>query len=182
MKHFTHKSCEYHLLNMTLDRLPGLLAIETESHVSPWSTANFTSSITSSHHSSVLVDQSVIGEDASAKKNTQKPIAAYIITSTGAGEAELLNITVAPAYRRRGLASLLLDEACDSFESSIHNFFLEVRVSNTSAITLYDSLGFNEVGCRPNYYPAVKTLVDKNHDGNNGAREDALIMAKTLAF
>ena len=187
MKRFTHKGCEYELLTMTLGHLPELLEIEKKSHSHPWSEASFTSSIASSHHCSVLVDQSATLETVTLEAasltstatentvlNTAVPerIAAYIITSTAADEAELLNVVVAPKYRRRGLANLLIEESCDSFNPSIHSLFLEVRASNAGAISLYDNLGFNEVGCRLNYYPA---------DKNNG-REDALIMAKTLIF
>jgi ribosomal-protein-alanine N-acetyltransferase len=46
--------------------------------------------------------------------------------------------------------------------------FLEVRTSNTSAITLYESIGFNEMGLRPGYYPAQH------------GREDALLMGVAL--
>ena len=46
--------------------------------------------------------------------------------------------------------------------------FLEVRPSNRSAIALYHSAGFNEIGKRPNYYPGPR------------AREDALVMAMEL--
>ena len=46
--------------------------------------------------------------------------------------------------------------------------FLEVRESNLNAAGLYESFGFNEIGRRRNYYPAV------------GGREDALVMAYSL--
>jgi ribosomal-protein-alanine N-acetyltransferase len=46
--------------------------------------------------------------------------------------------------------------------------FLEVRPSNERAIKLYDQLGFNEIGKRPNYYPAKR------------GREDAIVMALEL--
>jgi ribosomal-protein-alanine N-acetyltransferase len=48
------------------------------------------------------------------------------------------------------------------------NMFLEVRPSNVSAITLYESIGFNEMGVRPGYYPA--------HNG----RENAVLMGVAL--
>ena len=46
--------------------------------------------------------------------------------------------------------------------------FLEVRPSNPRAITLYESMGFNEIGRRPNYYPAKR------------GREDAVVMAMEM--
>jgi ribosomal-protein-alanine N-acetyltransferase len=46
--------------------------------------------------------------------------------------------------------------------------FLEVRPSNPHAIALYDSLGFNEIARRANYYPAA------------AGREDAIVMALEL--
>jgi len=187
----SHKGREYQLQEMSLDHLPQLLTIEQQSHSHPWSEANFISSINSSHHCLVLIEQKNSGETALSDKTalSQKTalseqtalsdltIAAYIITSTAADEAELLNITVAPQCRRCGLASLLLEHAETNFDATIHNFFLEVRQSNTNAIALYDTLGFNEVGCRPNYYPANDRLFN-----NKAGREDALIMAKTLSF
>jgi len=52
----------------------------------------------------------------------------------------------------------------------VTTMLLEVRPSNPDAIRLYRKLGFNELGIRPNYYPAVK------------GREDAVIMALELVL
>ncbi len=99
----------------------------------------------------------------------QGQFAGYAVMSTGAGEAHVLNLCVAEEFQRRGLAremlSHLLDEA-DQLE--VHDVFLEVRPSNTGAIRLYESIGFNQVGLRKDYYPT--------RDG----REDALIYAYSL--
>ena len=140
---------------MTEADLAPVLAIEAQCHLSPWSYNNFRASIDSAHACWVL--------------EKQEQIIAYAITSTVLGEAELLNITVAPAMQQQGIASAFLVALCDSFSETIETFFLEVRASNVAAIGLYQSLDFNEVGRRPNYYPAKK------------GREDALIMAKILA-
>lgn len=164
MTKLNHRGCEYHLRTMALSDLPALLEIEQQSHAHPWSENNFISSITSTHHCQLILDQELI--------------VAYIITSTAADEAELLNITVAPQYRRRGLASMLLELTANSFDDSIHTLFLEVRESNQAAIALYDELGFNAVGQRPNYYPASST----HNASSNKGREDAIIMAKALGF
>jgi len=96
-------------------------------------------------------------------------LAGYGVMSTGASEAHVLNLCVAGEFQRRGLAremlSLLLDEA-DKLE--VRDVFLEVRPSNTAAITLYEQMGFNQVGLRKGYYPAQE------------GREDAIIFASSL--
>jgi ribosomal-protein-alanine N-acetyltransferase len=50
----------------------------------------------------------------------------------------------------------------------VNTVFLEVRPSNTAALTLYDKLEFNQIGTRRDYYPAKI------------GREDAVILAKSL--
>lgn len=84
-------------------------------------------------------------------------------------EAHLLNITVKPESQGRGLGLLLLDHLMKrAYELNGRECFLELRASNQSAYRLYERYGFNEVGRRRDYYPAV------------GGREDALVMACTL--
>jgi ribosomal-protein-alanine N-acetyltransferase len=84
-------------------------------------------------------------------------------------EAHLLNITVKPESQGRGLGLLLLDKLMKrAYEINGRECFLELRASNQSAYRLYERYGFNEVGRRRDYYPAV------------GGREDALVMACTL--
>jgi len=63
-------------------------------------------------------------------------------------EREVLNIAVAPVFRRRGIATLLLRHALAS--GAVH--FLEVRESNLAAQALYRKLGFIEIGRRAKYY------------------------------
>ncbi|HXQ99876.1 MAG TPA: ribosomal protein S18-alanine N-acetyltransferase [Pseudomonas sp.] len=84
-------------------------------------------------------------------------------------EAHLLNITVKPESQGRGLGLQLLDKLMKrAYEINGRECFLELRASNQSAYRLYERYGFNEVGRRRDYYPAV------------GGREDALVMACTL--
>jgi len=150
-----------------------MLSIEKKTSPQGWSRTDFMSSITSSHNCQVLTKCEKKDEQLSDEVGAE--IAAYIITSTAADEAELLNIVVAPTYQRQGIASRLLELIFTSFDKSIHSLFLEVRASNQAAFTLYDSLGFNEVGVRPNYYPALS-----KSGSPSSAREDAIIMAKAL--
>jgi ribosomal-protein-alanine N-acetyltransferase len=97
--------------------------------------------------------------------------AGYGIMSTGANEAHILNICVAPQFQRHGLGrklmSVLLAEA---HQLDVRDVFLEVRPSNAAALALYEQMGFNQVGVRKNYYPSA--------DG----REDAVILAASLDF
>lgn len=84
-------------------------------------------------------------------------------------EAHLLNITVKPESQGRGLGLLLLDKLMKrAYELNGRECFLELRASNQSAYRLYERYGFNEVGRRRDYYPAI------------GGREDALVMACAL--
>ncbi len=71
-------------------------------------------------------------------------------------EAHLLNITVKPESQGRGLGLLLLDKLMKrAYELNGRECFLELRASNQSAYRLYERYGFNEVGRRRDYYPAV---------------------------
>jgi len=84
-------------------------------------------------------------------------------------EAHLLNITVKPENQGRGLGLTLLEHLMSiAYKADARECFLEVRDSNTAAFKLYERYGFNEIGRRRDYYPAV------------GGREDAVVMACTL--
>ena len=93
----------------------------------------------------------------------------YGVMSVAAGEAHILNLTVNPDARRRGIGTRLMKHflalACRHNADTV---MLEVRPSNEAAIALYEKLGFNEIGMRRNYYPAT--------DG----REDALLLALSM--
>ena len=96
-------------------------------------------------------------------------IIGYGVLSVAGGEAHILNLCVAPAEQGRGHGRRILSRMLDLARwHRAERVFLEVRPSNTTAIALYDSAGFNEIGKRPNYYP-----------GSRG-REDAIVMAMEL--
>lgn len=81
------------------------------------------------------------------------------------GESEVLNLAIAPAYRRQGVARTLLAAA---FERWPGTWFLEVRASNRAAQECYRKLGFRNVGIRPGYY--------RTDDGNSP--EEGIVMEK----
>ncbi len=66
-------------------------------------------------------------------------------------EAEILNIAVLPAHRRRGIAAALFKAAL-SKTPDIRTVFLEVRAKNSGAIAFYNALGFSPFGVRRGYY------------------------------
>jgi ribosomal-protein-alanine N-acetyltransferase len=96
-------------------------------------------------------------------------VVAYGIVATGAGEAHILNLCVRDDLRGRGVGrqmlSLLLDRVR---EAGVGDAFLEVRPTNKLAISLYQSVGFVQVGVRRGYYQAAQ------------GREDALVLKLTL--
>ena len=93
----------------------------------------------------------------------------YAVLSVAAREAHVLNVCVAPEEQGKGHGRRLMKRLMDlaRWHRAVR-IFLEVRPSNGRAIKLYDDLGFNEIGRRPNYYPA------------RGGREDAIVMAIEL--
>ncbi len=96
-------------------------------------------------------------------------IKAYIIFHCVLDEVHLLNICVSPEYQKCGFGQAIITWLIDfSANNSSKTIYLEVRSSNNSAINLYNKLGFNEIGIRPNYYPAKK------------GKEDALLFAYEL--
>lgn len=69
-------------------------------------------------------------------------------------ETHVMNVAVAPARRRLGIASLLVAEAvAEAAARERSELTLEVRVSNEAAVALYEAFGFIQEGRRPRYYP-----------------------------
>lgn len=81
-------------------------------------------------------------------------------------EAQILNVTIHPGWRRRGLGRWIIGHALDeASRRGARRATLEVRRHNAPAIALYEEMGFRRVGMRRNYY---------------GPGEDALLMEKDL--
>lgn len=95
-------------------------------------------------------------------------VAGYVGSQSVLDAADMMNIAVSPEYRRRGVAKALVNELTAYLsKNNVIALLLEVRVSNEPAITLYEKMGFQQVGRRPNYY--------------RNPREDALILRKGLS-
>jgi [ribosomal protein S18]-alanine N-acetyltransferase len=99
----------------------------------------------------------------------REAVAGYGVMSVAVQEAHILNLCVHPQRQGQGLGRWMLGRLLElAGEHHAETAFLEVRVSNQTALRLYRSLGFNEIGLRKNYYPAGR------------GREDALMLALEL--
>jgi ribosomal-protein-alanine N-acetyltransferase len=126
-------------------------AIERESYRTPWSRSMFDAEL---RKPSSLALGAFTQDDV---------LVGYAFVSRYVDAWHVMNVAVADAFRRRGIASALLGRLFEVTESdSRRGYTLEVRVSNTGAIQLYERLGFEPRGIRRGYY--------------TDNREDALIM------
>ncbi len=147
------------LRRMNQSDLDAVMAIESVIYTHPWTRGNFIDSLNAQSHSYVLEQHGVI--------------VGYAMLMTGAGEAHLLNLSIASAWQRRGLGRELLYRIIDvARELKVQKIFLEVRASNVAARALYAQAHFSEIGLRRGYYPA---------HGTEDGREDAIVLACELA-
>jgi len=134
-----------------------IAALEAQIHAAPWSLANFRDALAAGY-------SACVGE-------REHRIVAYGVLMLGAGEAQVLNLSVVPDCRRAGLGRVLLRRfIATARERGAEQCFLEVRGSNVAAIALYAGEGFQPVARRDGYYPPTATT----------PREDALVMRRAL--
>ena len=92
-------------------------------------------------------------------------LAGYVGSQTVMDETDMMNLAVAPQFRRQGVGEALVNALTASLkELGSRCLTLEVRDSNEAARALYGKLGFTEIGRRRGYY--------------RDPREDALILRK----
>jgi ribosomal-protein-alanine N-acetyltransferase len=142
------------LRTLSLRDVDAVVAVELVAYAFPWSRGNFIDSLSAAYVAEMLVDE-------------QGTVLGYYVAMPGVDEMHLLNLTVAPAWQRRGHSRVLLDALerhCQ--ERGLATLWLEVRAGNQRARELYARRGFVEVGVRKNYYPA-----------GLAKREDALVMS-----
>ena len=92
-------------------------------------------------------------------------VAGYVGSQSVLGWADMMNIAVAPEYRRQGIGEKLIEVLIKQLQAAkVSCLTLEVRASNMPAIGLYEKMDFCQVGRRPNYY--------------HNPKEDALILRR----
>jgi ribosomal-protein-alanine N-acetyltransferase len=140
------------LRRLELRDLTPIETIERASYPSPWSRSMFASE---------LAKPSSISLGAFDAENGA--LVGYLIISRYVDAWHVMNLAVAPEWRRRGIAVALMERLFEvTAGDDRRGYTLEVRISNTAAIRLYERLGFKSRGIRRGYY--------------TDNREDALIM------
>ena len=135
--------------------LRAVLEIEENLYEFPWTLGNFRDSLRAGYACWVVREsRRVIG---------------YAVLLLAAGEAHLLNLSIAAHSQRRGHGRGLLRNVVElAREQEAKVLFLEVRPTNEVGKRLYAGSGFKQIGVRRGYYPARK------------GREDALVLALDL--
>jgi ribosomal-protein-alanine N-acetyltransferase len=140
---------------MTLADVDTVAAAEQLLYPFPWTRGNF-------------IDALASGYGAWLARRAQS-LTGYAVMMQVLDEVHLLNLAVLPEYQRRGHGTALLLHLFDMAHiQAATRMLLEVRPGNRAGLALYRHLGFVEIGCRRDYYPA--------HQG----REDAIVMARQL--
>jgi len=150
------KDSELCFRRMTLADIKWVMKVEREVYQFPWTDKIFNDCIRVGYYCWLaLQQQNIVG---------------HAVISVTAGESHMLNLSIAREHQRKGYArqfiEFLIDEAR---ERNAQTMLLEVRPSNGAAISCYNSAGFNEIGCRKDYYPASE------------GREDALLFARHIS-
>jgi [ribosomal protein S18]-alanine N-acetyltransferase len=139
---------------LKLRDLNAIEEIERSSYPTPWSRSMFAGEL--AKPSSICLG---------AVDTDVKQLIGYLIISRYVDAWHVMNIAVADSYRRRGIATQLMEQLFEATSGDgRRGYTLEVRVSNEAAIRLYERLGFKARGVRRGYY--------------TDNREDALIMWK----
>jgi len=143
------------LRRLTLADLGDIERIERSAYPTPWSRSMFAGEL--AKPTSISLGAIDLDEDGA--------LVGYLIISRYVDAWHVMNVAVDRVYRRRGVATTMLEELFRLTEGDgRRGYTLEVRVSNTTAIALYERLGFHATGVRRGYY--------------TDNREDALVMWK----
>lgn len=138
--------------SMTVDDISQVAEIERQIFSIPWSEKAFRNSMESDNTIYIV-----------AKENNN--VAGYAGMYLSFEEGNITNVAVNPLSRRKGIGEKIVRDILNrAYEKGVRDVFLEVRETNSVAITLYEKIGFKEEGIRKNFY-------DK-------PRENALIMWK----
>ena len=139
---------------MELEDVSRVAELERETFSLPWSEKGFMDALRLENNILIVAEE-------------DSKILGYICMYVSFDEGEITNVVVDPKYRSQGIGCFMMKHIIDmAREKFIQRIVLEVRVSNASAIGLYNKCGFLPVGIRKNFYEKPV--------------EDASIMVATL--
>ncbi|MBQ6843967.1 MAG: ribosomal protein S18-alanine N-acetyltransferase [Agathobacter sp.] len=139
---------------MTFTDITQAVEIENQCFSTPWSEKSFQDSLTREDTLFLVCEE-------------QDTITGYIGMYISFEEGSITNVAVSPIFRQKGYGEALVFATKErAKEKQIEKIFLEVRVSNVPAISLYKKMGFENLGKRKNFY--------------DHPREDAYIMSCDL--
>ncbi len=143
----------YTIIPMDKSHISDIANIEKTCFASPWTEEGLAEEFENPlAHFLVAVGEEVMG---------------YIGVHEICGEGSITNVAVLPNFRCNGIGKALVSAAIKGAKERNCEFItLEVRKSNFPAISLYSSLGFEQVGLRKNFY--------------SSPNEDAVLMTKTF--
>ena len=142
------------LTALKADHVPQIAALEAESFSAPWDAASIRGELDNPLALWLVAEADGV-------------VLGYVGSQLCFEDADILNVCVAPAARRRGVAAALMAELEQRLlPRGAEQITLEVRASNEAALRLYEKLGYRQAGLRKHYYEKP--------------REDALILQKTL--
>ena len=131
---------EYQIVPMAARHVAPIAALEQQCFSDPWSEAAIAPELKNPLSLWLVAEQG-------------DTLLGYIGSQSVPPEADMMNLAVAPAARRQGIAEALVHALEAALrEKGTESLTLEVRVSNLPARTLYEKLGFEPVGLRKNYY------------------------------
>ena len=137
---------------MKAEHVPQVARLEKLCFADPWSEMSIASELQNlwAYWLVAVQDDMVVG---------------YIGSQSTIDETDVMNVAVHPDWRRQGIAEQLIENLIEELKKrGSHALMLEVRASNAPAISLYEKMGFRQVGLRKNYY--------------RNPKEDALILRK----
>ncbi|HAU0355705.1 TPA: ribosomal-protein-alanine N-acetyltransferase, partial [Legionella pneumophila] len=140
--------------------IENVYSIETNVHIAPWS-------------KDILRDCVLVGYDCRVleiNNGDSSILAGYIISRISNNSCHILNLCIAKPLQSKGLGRKLLQTVLYSLSkyTQTESVILEVRPSNSAALHLYETMGFEKVEIKKDYYK------DKN------SVEDAILLKKLL--
>jgi len=140
---------------MRLADVEAVVAIESQAFTSPWKASTFHALLERPSAELWVMEEDEAG------------VVGYAVVWCILDQGEIANIAIRGDRRGRGLGARLLKEMLAvARKRGVKTMYLEVRVSNAAARTMYERFGFHQVGTRRDYYELP--------------REDALVMMKRL--